>query len=132
MSVFRSKVRVVRNYAFKSEFSSFGAIFRPASVQGCHLGRILEELTNPAHSRLNRPKIFEIQIFNFGVAPFIHLGHFIVLSTESLVFWPLSTYTLPRGFEVFSDQPSWNSEVFRIGATSRHPSNSREFGVVSD
>ena len=56
--------------------SSIGAQFRPVQVQLCHLGIILEELLEACSQPTLSPRYFEIQILDFCVAPFIHLGHF--------------------------------------------------------
>ena len=68
------------------------SLFRPLQVQPCRLEVIWEELFEACLQPTLSSSYFEIQIFDFCVAPFIHLGNIYSFSSaEFTVLWPTST-----------------------------------------
>ena len=67
-----------------------------------NFGIILEELSEACSQPTRSPRYFEIQIFDFGVAPFIHLGYFYSFVNRD--FSPLTCiyiYIVPVELECF-------------------------------
>ena len=93
-----------------------------------NFGIILEELSEACSQPTRSPRYFEIQIFDFGVAPFIHLGHFYSFVNGD--FGPLTCiyiYIAPVELECF--RISQVGELLKFSNRSYKPTPCRQPAV---